>query len=139
MTDRDDSHSMRDKDTTYRKVVLVGHCGPDSAYLTMAIRSVDKAIQVLAAGDEAALQKLIGEGVDLLLINRVLDYGFAENYGVLLIRRIRAAHPQLKLMLISNYPEAQAEAIAEGALHGFGKSEIGSPKVMQVLEAALRR
>jgi len=42
-------------------------------------------------------------------------------------------------MLVSNYPEAQAAAVAEGALPGFGKREIGTPRVNDLLRNALRQ
>ena len=33
--------------------------------------------------------------------------------------------------------DAQAAAVANGALPGFGKREIGSPRVLEILKAAL--
>jgi len=44
----------------------------------------------------------------------------------------------VKAMLVSNYPEAQAAAVAEGALPGFGKREIGTPRVGELLREALK-
>jgi two-component system, chemotaxis family, chemotaxis protein CheY len=120
-----------------KKVALVGHCGPDSSYLRMAVSSVDREISVLAVDDEEALQQALAGGVELLLVNRTLDYGFLEDGGVELIERIRAQHRGVKTMLVSNYPDAQAAAVAAGALPGFGKREIGTPKVKQVLQSAL--
>ena len=35
--------------TATKKVVLVGHCGPDSSYLRMAVMKADKALEVLMA------------------------------------------------------------------------------------------
>ena len=46
--------------------------------------------------------------------------------------------PSLKMMLVSNYPEAQQEAIVAGALPGFGKREIGSRRVVDLLRTALK-
>jgi hypothetical protein len=40
-------------------------------------------------------------------------------------------------MLVSNYAEAQAAALAAGAAPGFGKREIGTPKVKELLRSAL--
>ena len=54
-----------------------------------------------------------------------------------LIKRLRAAHPSVKLMLVSNYPDAQADAVANGALPGFGKRELGSPRVAELIREAL--
>jgi DNA-binding NarL/FixJ family response regulator len=120
-----------------KTVVLIGHCGADSSYLRIAVGSADPSAQVVMADDEATLQRHLGEGADLLLLNRVLDYGFAEEEGVALIRRLRQKHPELKMMLVSNYDDAQQAAIAVGALPGFGKRELGTPKAAQLLREAL--
>ena len=120
-----------------RKIVLVGHCGPDGSYLRMAISRAVQDAQVLMADDQRELDELLAKGVDLLLLNRVLDFGFEQTEGAELIRQLRATNPQLRMMLVSNYPEAQAEAVAAGALAGFGKREIGSPRVTELLRAAL--
>ena len=120
-----------------KKVVLVGHCGPDSSYLRMAVQKALSDVTIIMSDDDDELRKLIAGGVDLLLVNRTLDYGFACEGGAELIRHLRADHPTLRAMLVSNYPEAQAEAIAAGALPGFGKREIGSPRVGQVIRDAL--
>ncbi len=120
-----------------KKVALVGHCGPDSSYLRMAVSKAARDIQVLSADDDDELKQLLDGGVDLLLLNRQLDYGFSEHEGVALIRTLRAKYPRVKTMLVSNYPDAQAAAVAEGALPGFGKREIGTPRVTQVLREAL--
>jgi CheY-like chemotaxis protein len=121
-----------------KKVVLVGHCGPDNSYLRMAVASADKAISVTSADDSEHLQKILESGgADLLLLNRELSWGFAESEGVELIRHLRTTHPQIKTMLVSNYPEAQAEALQAGAYAGFGKREIGSARVGQVIRDAL--
>ncbi len=119
-----------------KKVVLVGHCGPDSSYLRMAVSKAIAGATVLMADDDATLGKLVGGGVDLLLFNRQLEFGFSKETGVELIRELRPKFPELKMMLVSNFPEAQQEAIREGALPGFGKREIGSARVADVLKAA---
>lgn len=120
-----------------KKVALIGHCGPDSSYLRLAVQKAGRDVKVVAADDDAELQKVLEAGVDLLLFNRVLDYGFEEEEGVELIRRLRAENPNVKMMLVSNYPESQAQAVEAGALPGFGKREIGSPRVTELLREAL--
>jgi two-component system chemotaxis response regulator CheY len=120
-----------------KKIVLVGHCGPDSSYLRITVGKACPGAQVLAADDDATLGRHLGDGVDLLLLNRQLDYGFDESEGVDLLKRLRAIYPNLKAMLVSNYPDAQAAAVAEGALPGFGKRELGSPRVAALIRDAL--
>ena len=121
-----------------KTVVLVGHCGPDSSYLRMAVTSADRSVQVVVAEDADELEQLIKKGsIDLVLFNRELGWGFGADAGVDVIREMRQAHANLKMMLVSNYAEAQAAALSAGALPGFGKREIGSPKVSQLLRDAL--
>ena len=120
-----------------KKIVLVGHCGPDSTFLRITVGKADRGAQVLAADDSAELRRLLDDGVDLLLFNRQLDYGFDDHEGVAVIRKLRAFYPNVKMMLVSNYPEAQAAAVAAGALPGFGKREMGSPRVAELLRDAL--
>ena len=119
------------------KVVLVGHCGPDSSALRWAVASADRSIEVLSADTPQELDRAIAAGAQLLLVNRELSYGFQDGLGVDLIRRLRSQHPNLRMMLVSNYPDAQADAVAAGAIPGFGKRDIGSPKVAAQLQKAL--
>src|SRR5437868_10639824 len=98
-----------------KKVVLVGHCGADSSYLRIAVASAGAAgVSIVAADDQDSLNAALQSSVELVLINRVLDWGFEDQEGVSLVARLRQAHPQVKTMLVSNYPDAQSAAIAAG-------------------------
>jgi two-component system chemotaxis response regulator CheY len=121
-----------------KKVVLVGHCGPDSSYLTSAVRKAEPAAEVIVARGMDDLQRHLDAGVDLILFNRLLEYGYEEEEGVALLARLREAYPGVAMMLVSNYADAQAAAVAAGALPGFGKREIGSARVTQLLRDAMR-
>jgi uncharacterized phage-like protein YoqJ len=103
----------------------------------MAITSAARDVKVLMADDDQELQMVLEEGVDLLLFNRQLDFGFDQTEGVAIMRDLHHKHPNLKMMLISNYPDAQAAAQKAGAIPGFGKRDIGSPRVKELLRAAL--
>ena len=120
-----------------KKVLLVGHCGPDSSYLRSAVRKALPEATVLSADDSTVLERTLKDGVDLVLLNRTLDYGFDVSSGVDLIKTLAASHPDVRTMLVSNYPDAQAAASAAGALPGFGKREIGTAKVTTALRQAL--
>jgi two-component system, chemotaxis family, chemotaxis protein CheY len=119
------------------KIALIGHCGPDSSYLRMVCSQAAKGAQILMADDDSELQDVLAQAPDLLLFNRELGYGFEHKTGVEAIKHLRALNPALRMMLVSNYPDAQAAAVASGALPGFGKREIGSPRVIEVLRSAL--
>ncbi len=120
-----------------KKVALVGHCGPDSSYLRMIVAKAGRDIQVLSADDENELKQLLDRGVDLLLLNRQLDFGFDDDEGVAVIRKLRPHYPNVKMMLVSNYPDAQAAAVKAGALPGFGKREMSGPRVPELIRQAL--
>ena len=79
-----------------RNVVLVGHCGPDSSYLRITVQKALPDVVVNMADDQGDLQKQIKAGVDLLLVNRTLDYGFTCEGGAELIRHLRIEHPNLR-------------------------------------------
>ena len=120
-----------------KTIALIGHCGPDSSHLRMTIKSAVKEATILSADDDSELSDVLGKKVDLLLFNRELGYGFTEPEGVKLIGSLHGGNPELRMMLVSNYPEAQAAAVAAGALPGFGKREIGSKRVLEVLRSAV--
>jgi hypothetical protein len=120
-----------------KKVVLVGHCGPDSSFLRMAVAAADRSLKVFMADDHDELNQQLDAGADLLLFNRELGWGFDQTLGVEIIRDLRPRHPNVKMMLISNYADAQAAAQQAGAVPGFGKREIGSPRVAKLIREAL--
>ncbi len=115
------------------KVLLVGHCGPDATYLRMAVKASGENVALSSVDDNAGLEAALKVGVDLVLFNRELDYGFEPATGIEMIRVLKLRYPQVRMMLISNFPEAQAAALAAGAIPGFGKREIGSARVKQLL------
>ncbi len=121
------------------RIALIGHCGPDASYLRLAVSRALKEARIVAADDQQELEEVLGDGVDLLLVNRQLDWGFDTTDGLKLIQTLRERHPTLKMMLVSNYPEAQQAAVDAGALPGFGKREIGSARATELLRAAIDR
>ena len=44
---------------------------------------------------------------------------------------------RVPVMLVSNYEDAQREAVAKGALPGFGKAALGQPHTLARLRAVL--
>ena len=74
---------------------------------------------------------------DLVLVNRKFDADNSD--GLELIRQLKAdaALAAVPVMLVTNYPEYQAEAVAAGALPGFGKAELRSPATKEKLVAVL--
>lgn len=118
-----------------REVVLVGHCLPDASFLSISVSRALPGARITRANDDAAVEKAIESGA-LLLVNRKLEPGYSATDGNEYIRMLRAKFPQARLMLVSNLADAQSQAVADGALPGFGKDELGSPRLAEVLSAA---
>jgi len=116
------------------RIVLVGHCGPDSYALKSAVGMAAAGSDVIFANDDAALARE-APGAALLLVNRVLDGDFADEGGIKLIGKL--AGLGAKVMLVSNYPDAQAEAERAGALPGFGKTTMYAAETKERIARAL--
>jgi two-component system, chemotaxis family, chemotaxis protein CheY len=120
-----------------KKVLSLGQCAADHAAIAGLLRRHLEA-EVDAADTFADAESRLSSGhYDLVLVNRVLDRDGKE--GLDFIARIKA-HPEwrpLPVMLVSNYPDAQEQAIAHGALPGFGKSSLGSTQTLSRLSAVL--
>ena len=119
------------------KIALVGHCGVDGPRIEAQIHSILDAAEVCSCNDADSLERVCGESVDLLLFNRELGFGFDDEQGVDLMAEVRESHPDVKMMLISDYPDAQEAAKKVGALPGFGKADLGTSKVEKAIRNAL--
>lgn len=113
-------------------VALVGHCGFDGSSLTRLAQSALPDAQVVAVNTQSQLDA-VAHRQSLLLINRVLDGRFDAGSGLDMIKHLAGQDDAPAMMLISNYPDAQADAVAAGALPGFGKNDIGKAEVSQRL------
>jgi DNA-binding NarL/FixJ family response regulator len=120
-----------------QRIVLVGHCGVDGPRMEAEIHGLFRDAQIFSAADDEDLENILEQGADLLLVNRELPYSFEDQEGVDAIKHVRAKHPNIKAMLISDHDDAQAAACEAGACPGFGKADLGSPKVAEVIKNAL--
>ena len=117
-----------------KRVVLVGHCVPDSFMLKGVIEREVPGAEVVRANSDAELKKHAA-GAALLVINRELDGDFADGTGFSVVRAFATSGH--KTMLISNFPEALAEAERLGAMPGFGKKTAGAEESAKRLRAAV--
>jgi hypothetical protein len=120
-----------------KRIALVGHCGVDGPRIEAQIQSILDAAHVMTANDADALARVVDEGCDLLLFNRELGFGFDGEEGVEVMAGLRRDYPDVKMMLISDRPDAQAAAQKVGAVPGFGKADLGTSKVEKALRDAL--
>jgi two-component SAPR family response regulator len=114
-----------------KKVMSVGQCNPDHYALSGFLTKNFSCSVVRIDSTEEAIENLQKDSYDLVLVNRKLDIDYTD--GTILIEKMKS-HPSLKnipIMLISNYPEYQDEAIKLGAVKGIGKLEYGSSESVE--------
>ena len=123
--------------STPDRVLDVGQCNPDHSTISRLLSDhfdvrVDRAATV---GE--ALAMMHRQSYRLVLVNRLIDEDGSD--GMELIRnatadeRLRAT----PLMLVSNYDDAQNQAVEAGGLRGFGKSQIGNRETIERLAELL--
>ena len=120
-----------------KRVLSVGQCWADHGSIAKTLKKEFGSDVDQAESAEAALDRLRKGVYSLLLVNRVFDADGGS--GVDLIKRVKS-DPQLQtvpVMLISNYDDAQAEAVAAGAAVGFGKAALGRPQMVERLKPFL--
>jgi CheY-like chemotaxis protein len=120
------------------RIVLVGHCGVDAPRLEAAVSKILPRADVISVNSEEQLQEVCDEGADLLLINRQLPFGFEAEEGIELMCELQQMHPDVKMMLVSDRPDAQERARRAGAVDGFGKADLGSGRIADILKIALK-
>jgi two-component system chemotaxis response regulator CheY len=119
------------------RILSVGQCGFDHGSLSRFFDRRFGAQVVRADTRDEALDELRSGPFNLVLVNRVSDLDGSP--GLELIRAMKSdpALADSPVMLVSNYPDAQDQAVALGALRGFGKSQLNDPETIRALESSL--
>ena len=120
-----------------KRVLDVGNCGLDHQAIRNLLQRDFNAEVVQAHTAAEALAALRDRPYDLVLVNRKFDSDHDD--GLDLIRAIKH-DPQFgatPVMLISNYPQYQAQAAGLGAEAGFGKSQLAGGQTREQLERFL--
>jgi DNA-binding response OmpR family regulator len=120
-----------------KRVLSIGQCGFDHGQISALLRREFGAETVAAHTLQEAEHRLQGEPPALILVNRKLDIDGGD--GMEIIGRLLKDEKsrEIPVMLVSNYPQYQAEAGALGAQPGFGKSELGTPATLDKLRPYL--
>ena len=117
-------------------VLSVGQCGYDDSRIGQLVRNAAGAFLERAASAEAAKAKLAAKKYELVLVNRMFDSG---GEGLRLIEELKSAGEDTPIMLVSDYADAQATAVANGAVAGFGKSALAAPETAERIKAAMAK
>ena len=120
------------------RVLDVGNCDPDHhAIRSLLIRHFDVDVDRVMFVPEA--EAAIGsERYALVFVNRRI---FADDSdGMALVRAMQARSGEVPpIMLVSNFEESQAAAVASGAVRGFGKATLADVETVERLGAFLPR
>ena len=120
-----------------QKVVLdVGQCSADHSAVRMLCEGMGALVERAHTADEA-LSRIARGGVSLVLVNRILDADGSDGLSLISDICSKATNP-LPVMLVSNYPHFQEEAVCRGAVLGFGKSKLHAHETRACLEPFLR-
>ena len=121
-----------------KTVLDIGNCNPDHDAIQRMLTSQYDVVVLRAHQLSDALQLLSQTKVHLVVINRKLDIDYSD--GIEILRHLKQvdAYKSLPVMIITNYPEQQLAAVAEGAEYGFGKLQYSEPatreRLMRFLE-----
>jgi CheY-like chemotaxis protein len=120
-----------------KRVIDCGNCGPDHSSISRLLRSLfDVEIVQTHTGDET-IAELERQRAHLVLVNRKLDIDYSDGLQVIELLKASERFSNIPVMLVTNHEEYQQQAIAAGALYGFGKLELNSPKTKERLTAVL--
>jgi len=122
-----------------RRVLSVGQCAMDHGTISRYLEREFHAKVVRASDREEVECELGAQEFDLILVNRIFDRDGTS--GVELLREWKEdpENTLAPVMLVSNYPDAQQQAVALGALPGFGKASLTSAATREKLAAVLQQ
>lgn len=121
-----------------KRVLDVGQCVPDHAAIARFLTQTFECEVATADELQDTLHMLESDRFDLVLVNRKLDIDYSDGMEIIRALKTDGRFAEIPVMLVSNYPEYQDEAVAAGAHRGFGKAELGDPETVELVRAALR-
>lgn len=119
-----------------KRILDVGNCRPDHASVRALLESMGFSVEQSHTTEEA-LARLKSEAFDLVLVNRKLDHDYSDGTELVAQMKSDPGLAGVPVMLISNYADAQQEAVALGAAYGFGKLELARQGTQERILRAL--
>ena len=117
-----------------KKVLSVGQCDFDHGNIAGRLKALFGATLLAVDSAQEALEVLARDQFDLILVNRVFDADGGS--GLDLIRELNSGQNPPR-MLVSNFSDAQDQAVASGAVRGFGKAGLQAPSIVDLLKPFL--
>lgn len=119
------------------RVLDVGNCDADHAAIRgLLTRHFDVSVErvMFVAQALAALRQ---GAYALVLVNRRIFADDSDGLALVSAMRDDAALSATPVMLVSNYADAQARAVAAGAVPGFGKAALSAAATVERLRGYL--
>jgi len=120
-----------------KRVLSVGQCWADHGSIAHTLAEHFGADVLPAHSAADALTMLRNASFDLVLVNRVFDADGASGVGFVRDLQSDEMLQRVPVMLVSNYDDAQQDAVASGAVPGFGKASLRQPHMLSRLKKYL--
>ena len=120
-----------------KTVLNVGQCNTDHSSISRTLNENFEVLIAAAESHEEALQKAKELSCDLILVNRIYDATGTEGLKTIEVLKSDDATANIPVMLVSNFEDAQAQAVKLGALAGFGKAALASEETLGRLRTIL--
>lgn len=119
-----------------KRVLDVGQCNPDHMAIRSLIESFGAEVERVALPAQA-MDLLQEEPFDLVLVNRKIDQDYTDGTELIRMMKSHEKTQSVPVMLVSNMPEAQKEAMSLGAEKGFGKDYLRARNTIELLQPYL--
>lgn len=116
-------------------VLNIGQCCADHSSISRILSQNFKAEIINADTSIEAFSLLNDKTFSLVLVNRIFDTNGES--GLAFIEKYCSQKINSPIMLVSNYEQAQNDAIKHGAKLGFGKNALVSPDTLAKLKTHL--
>jgi DNA-binding response OmpR family regulator len=120
-----------------KRVLSVGQCYADHGGIARALTQHFAAEVDPAATTDEVEDRLREGAYDLILVNRIFDADGSSGLDLIERLKMNSSSNGIPIMLVSNHEDAQQQAVARGALPGFGKASLGEPQMLARLRNVL--
>jgi two-component system, chemotaxis family, chemotaxis protein CheY len=115
---------------TAKRVLSVGQCGADHYGISLTFRQAF-GVEVEAASTQTEALRLMRQApFDLVLVNRIFDRDGDSGVDMIRLAKADEALQTTPVLLVSNYADAQQEAVEAGGEPGFGKADLGRSEML---------
>ncbi|QDU80666.1 Response regulator receiver domain protein [Polystyrenella longa] len=120
-----------------KRILDIGQCNYDHSNITRFLESHWEVEVDRTHGWTDTERLLSANKYDLILVNRLMDQDHTEGQAIIESLKSHEQYSNMPVMMISNYADAQEEAVKAGAVPGFGKSALNSSEAQNLVDAII--